>query len=81
MCPCCIICSALQAFEEAELPKLKQDKPGLTHTQYKDLIWKLWKKSPDIPLNQVSIHSYPLTCHTIRILNFVFNLSTPKLIL
>lgn len=41
-----------KAFEEAELPKLKEEKPGLTHTQYKDLIWKLWKKSPDNPLNQ-----------------------------
>ncbi|RZC93050.1 hypothetical protein C5167_028408 [Papaver somniferum] len=27
-------------FEEAELPLLKAEKPGLTHTQYKDLIWK-----------------------------------------
>jgi len=44
----------MQAFEEAELPKLKEEKPGLTHNQYKDLIWKLWKKSPDNPLNQVS---------------------------
>lgn len=44
----------VQAFEEAELIRLKIEKPGLTHTQYKDLIWKLWKKSPDNPLNQVS---------------------------
>lgn len=44
----------LQAFEEAELPRLKEEKPGLTHTQYKDMIWKLWKKSPDNPLNQVN---------------------------
>ncbi|KAJ9704606.1 hypothetical protein PVL29_002930 [Vitis rotundifolia] len=43
-----------KAFEEAELPKLKEEKPGLTHTQYKDMIWKLWKKSPDNPLNQFS---------------------------
>ncbi|CAL5402326.1 unnamed protein product [Camellia sinensis] len=41
-----------KAFEEAELPRLKEEKPGLTHTQYKDMIWKLWKKSPDNPLNQ-----------------------------
>ncbi|KAG6487487.1 hypothetical protein ZIOFF_056073 [Zingiber officinale] len=39
------------AFEEEELPKLKEDKPGLglTFNQYRDMIWKLWKKSP---LNQ-----------------------------
>ncbi|GJN09192.1 hypothetical protein PR202_ga27174 [Eleusine coracana subsp. coracana] len=42
-----------QAFEEAELAKLKEEKPGLTLHQYKDMIWKLWKKSPDNPLNQV----------------------------
>ncbi|KAL1295600.1 hypothetical protein HN51_056454 [Arachis hypogaea] len=46
--------ASFKAFEEAELPKLKEEKPGLTHTQYKDLIWKLWKKSPDNPLNQIA---------------------------
>lgn len=53
LCRLNLCCSNLQAFEEAELPKLKEEKPGLTHTQYKDMIWKLWKKSPDNPLNQV----------------------------
>ncbi|PIN25718.1 hypothetical protein CDL12_01512 [Handroanthus impetiginosus] len=46
--------ATFKAFEEAELPKLKEEKPGLTHTQYKDMIWKLWKKSPDNPLNQIA---------------------------
>ncbi|KAI3515219.1 hypothetical protein L2E82_11005 [Cichorium intybus] len=46
--------ASFKAFEEAELPKLKAEKPGLTHTQYKDMIWKIWKKSPDNPLNQVA---------------------------
>ncbi|PON33663.1 Coiled-coil domain-containing protein [Parasponia andersonii] len=46
--------ASFKAFEEAELPRLKEEKPGLTHTQYKDMIWKLWKKSPDNPLNQVT---------------------------
>ncbi|KAJ1399037.1 coiled-coil domain-containing protein [Sesbania bispinosa] len=46
--------ASFKAFEEAELPKLKQEKPGLTYTQYKDMIWKLWKKSPDNPLNQIA---------------------------
>ncbi|KAK6946487.1 Coiled-coil domain-containing protein 124/Oxs1, partial [Dillenia turbinata] len=44
--------ASFKAFEEAELPRLKEEKPGLTHNQYKDMIWKLWKKSPDNPLNQ-----------------------------
>ncbi|KAL3843331.1 hypothetical protein ACJIZ3_000734 [Penstemon smallii] len=48
--------ASFKAFEEAELPRLKEDKPGLTHNQYKDMIWKLWKKSPDNPLNQVDKH-------------------------
>uniref|UniRef100_A0A0E0CUQ3 Coiled-coil domain-containing protein n=1 Tax=Oryza meridionalis TaxID=40149 RepID=A0A0E0CUQ3_9ORYZ len=43
-----------KAFEEAELAKLKEEKPGLTLHQYKDMIWKLWKKSPDNPLNQAA---------------------------
>jgi len=44
----------IQAFEEAELAKQKEEKPGLTLHQYKEMIWKLWKKSPDNPLNQVA---------------------------
>lgn len=46
--------ASFKAFEEAELPRLKEEKPGLTHNQYKDMIWKLWKKSPDNPLNQIT---------------------------
>ncbi|WOL07270.1 Coiled-coil domain-containing protein [Canna indica] len=46
--------ASFKAFEEAELPKLKEEKPGLSLNQYKDMIWKLWKKSPDNPLNQVA---------------------------
>ncbi|GFY94532.1 hypothetical protein Acr_09g0009780 [Actinidia rufa] len=47
--------ASFKAFEEAELPRLKEEKPGLTHNQYKDMVWKLWKKSPDNPLNQCNI--------------------------
>ncbi|KAF3321140.1 Coiled-coil domain-containing protein [Carex littledalei] len=46
--------ATFKAFEEAELPKLKEEKPGLTLNQYKDMIWKMWKKSPDNPLNQAA---------------------------
>uniref|UniRef100_A0A0E0PCL4 Coiled-coil domain-containing protein n=1 Tax=Oryza rufipogon TaxID=4529 RepID=A0A0E0PCL4_ORYRU len=49
--------ASFKAFEEAELPKLKEEKPGLTLNQYKDMIWKLWKKSPDNPLNQRRVGS------------------------
>ncbi|CAL9101776.1 unnamed protein product [Musa acuminata var. zebrina] len=44
---------SFKAFEESELLKLKEEKPGLMLNQYKDMIWKLWKKSPDNPLNQM----------------------------
>lgn len=44
--------ASYKAFEDAELERLKEEKPGLTRTQYKDMIWKNWKKSPDNPLNQ-----------------------------
>ncbi|CAA6656049.1 unnamed protein product [Spirodela intermedia] len=50
--------ASFKAFEEAELPKLKEEKPGLTLTQYRDMIWKLWQRSPDNPLNrQVPLNS------------------------
>ncbi|KAH1122720.1 hypothetical protein J1N35_005880 [Gossypium stocksii] len=48
--------ASFKAFEEAELPRLKEEKPGLTHNQYKDMIWKLWKKSPDNLLNHASLY-------------------------
>ncbi|CAM6094749.1 unnamed protein product [Calypogeia fissa] len=44
--------ASFKAFEDAELLRLKEEKPGLTRTQYKDMVWKNWKKSPDNPLNQ-----------------------------
>eukprot|EP01018_Ginkgo_biloba_P020147 Gb_11535 [translate_table: standard] len=46
--------ASFKAFEEVELRRLKEEKPGLAHNQYKDMIWKLWKKSPDNPLNQAA---------------------------
>eukprot|EP00249_Psilotum_nudum_P017264 c26239_g1_i1 orf=192-887(-) len=46
--------ASFKAFEEVELPRLKEEKPGLTHRQYKDMIFKLWKKSPDNPMNQAA---------------------------
>lgn len=41
------------AFQEAEMPLLREEKPGLTQNQYKDMVWKMWKKSMDNPENQV----------------------------
>ena len=42
-----------QAFEERELPQMRQDYPGLKLSQYKEKIFEMWKKSPENPANQV----------------------------
>mmetsp|Transcript_13725 Transcript_13725/g.22387 ORF Transcript_13725/g.22387 Transcript_13725/m.22387 type:complete len:227 (+) Transcript_13725:310-990(+) len=40
------------AFEEREMPRLKEEYPGLKRSQLKDKLWKEWQKSPDNPANQ-----------------------------
>lgn len=42
-----------KAFEERNLPQLKEDFPNLKLSQYKDKLFQLWKKSPENPANQV----------------------------
>lgn len=44
--------AAFEAFSETELPKVKTEKPGLKLSQYKEMVWKAWQKSPDNPLRQ-----------------------------
>ena len=39
------------AFEERELPILKEQKPGMKLQQYKSAIFEMWKKSPENPEN------------------------------
>ena len=38
------------AFVDANLPRVKADHPGLKLSQYKDMLWKEWQKSPENPL-------------------------------
>eukprot|EP00898_Chlorokybus_atmophyticus_P006735 jgi/Chlat1/7062/Chrsp56S06723 len=38
--------AAYKSFEEAELARLRAERPGMTLSQYKDQVWKTWKKSP-----------------------------------
>lgn len=45
--------AAYLAFEERELGRLKSEKPGLKQSQYRDMIFKLWQKSVDNPMNRV----------------------------
>lgn len=44
--------AAFEAFQEGELPRLREEKPGLKLQQYKEIIWKAWQKSPQNPLRQ-----------------------------
>ena len=42
--------AAFAKYKEEQLPILRQDKPGLKLTQYQDMIFKNWQKSPQNPL-------------------------------
>lgn len=47
--------AAYKRFEEIEMPLLKQQNPGLKHSQLKERLFRIWKKSPQNPLNQAHI--------------------------
>jgi Coiled-coil domain-containing protein 124 /Oxs1 len=42
------------AFEQRQLPIIKETNPGLKLSQYKERIFDMWKTSPENPINQVS---------------------------
>lgn len=44
--------AAYKAFEEATMPQLREDFPGLKLSQYKQRLSEMWRKSPENPLNQ-----------------------------
>lgn len=44
--------AAYLAFEEANLPRLKQENPNMRLSQLKQLLKKEWMKSPENPMNQ-----------------------------
>ena len=44
--------AAYAAFEEVNLPRLKQENPTLRLSQIKQLLKKEWLKSPENPMNQ-----------------------------
>jgi len=46
---------AFEAYQERELPNLKQEHPGLRLQQYKDMLYKQFQKSPDNPFNQTTV--------------------------
>lgn len=51
---CILICrrmkAAFAAYKERQLPLMKEEKPGLKQSQYQDMIFKAWQKSPKNPL-------------------------------
>ncbi|KAK0210160.1 hypothetical protein DFS33DRAFT_262373 [Desarmillaria ectypa] len=47
--------AAFEAYQERELPKLKEDHAGLRLQQYKDLLYKQFQKSPENPFNQTLV--------------------------
>lgn len=44
-----------------ELPRFKQENPGLRLSQLKDLMYKAFQKSPDNPFNQANVLAYNAT--------------------
>jgi hypothetical protein len=42
-----------KAFEERNMPLVKEDYPHLKMSQYKEKIFQMWKKSPENPANQI----------------------------
>ncbi|KAI8974271.1 hypothetical protein BD414DRAFT_498642 [Trametes punicea] len=47
--------AAFEAYKERELPKIRQEHPGLRLQQYHDLLYKQFQKSPENPFNQVTV--------------------------
>nr|XP_011752296.1 coiled-coil domain-containing protein 124 [Macaca nemestrina] len=47
--------AAFTAFEEAQLPRLKQENPNMRLSQLKQLLKKEWLRSPDNPMNQRAV--------------------------
>lgn len=44
--------AAFSAFEEGNLPRLKQENPNMRLSQLKQLLKKEWMRSPENPMNQ-----------------------------
>ncbi|GAW79615.1 hypothetical protein, conserved [Plasmodium gonderi] len=44
---------AYKKFEEENLPLIKEEHKGLKLSQYKQMLWKQFKKSPENPMNQM----------------------------
>ncbi|KAI6046684.1 hypothetical protein EDC04DRAFT_2982634 [Pisolithus marmoratus] len=47
--------AAFETYKERELPKVKEDHPGLRLQQYHDILYKQFQKSPENPFNQATV--------------------------
>ncbi|KAJ7063634.1 DUF1014-domain-containing protein [Mycena amicta] len=47
--------AAFEAYQERELPNIREEHPGLRLQQYKDLLFKAFQKSPENPFNQTVV--------------------------
>ncbi|KAI8900462.1 hypothetical protein BC833DRAFT_271522 [Globomyces pollinis-pini] len=47
--------AAFAQFEETQMPILKAENPSLRLSQLKELLQKMWKKSPENPMNQTHV--------------------------
>lgn len=43
------------AFEEKMIPVAREDNPTLKLSQLKEIVWKMWQKSPENPINQAAL--------------------------
>mmetsp|Transcript_1077 Transcript_1077/g.1801 ORF Transcript_1077/g.1801 Transcript_1077/m.1801 type:complete len:201 (+) Transcript_1077:182-784(+) len=43
---------AFKAYEEREIPRIREENPGLKLSQIKEIIFKNWQKSPENPMNE-----------------------------
>jgi len=50
--------AAYAAWEEVQMPLLKEDYPGLRRSQLKEKLHNLWKKAPENPMNDVHVVEY-----------------------
>jgi hypothetical protein len=44
--------AAFKGWEERNLPRVKDENKGMKLSQYKEILFKEWKKSPENPMNQ-----------------------------
>mmetsp|Transcript_14312 Transcript_14312/g.30612 ORF Transcript_14312/g.30612 Transcript_14312/m.30612 type:complete len:168 (+) Transcript_14312:87-590(+) len=44
--------AAFKSYEDREIPRIREENPGLKLSQIKEIIFKNWQKSPENPMNE-----------------------------